>query len=196
MRALWQVVADLVAIGTVVAAVWISQQVREAIASLGAFGTRIETAGAGFATTLTDAGEALGQVPFIGEGIAQPFRDASGSAEQLGAAGTSLRSGVDVLATAVGTALWLLPVLLVVLVWLIPRLRFAARAGASAKLAASREGRDLLALRALVGQPMGRLLAAVPDPVAAIRTADEASLAALASLELRAAGVREPVSSS
>ena len=168
MRALWQVVADLVAIGTIVAAVWISQQVRDAIASLGVFGTQIEDAGTGFSTTLTDAGEALAQVPFVGEGIAQPFVEASGSADDLAAAGVALRSAVDALATAVGTALWLLPVLLLVLIWLIPRLRFATRAGASKRFAATREGRDLLALR----------------------TADQPSLDALAALELRSAGVR------
>ena len=190
MRALWQVVADLVAIGTIVAAVWISQQVRDAIASLGVFGTQIEDAGTGFSTTLTDAGEALAQVPFVGEGIAQPFVEASGSADDLAAAGVALRSAVDALATAVGTALWLLPVLLLVLIWLIPRRRFATRAGASKRLAATREGRDLLALRALVGQPMARLLETVPDPVAALRTADQPSLDALAALELRSAGVR------
>lgn len=189
-RAIWQVLGDLVAIATIIAAIWISQQVREAIASLGAFGTQIEDAGTGFSSTLSGAGEALAQVPFIGEGIAQPFRDASGSADDLASAGTALRGAVDSLAATVGTALWLLPVLLLVLIWLIPRLRFATRAGASKRLAATREGRDLLALRALVAQPMARVLRSVPDPVTSFRRGDEAALAALAALELRAAGVR------
>ncbi|MCH1883051.1 hypothetical protein [Agrococcus sp. ARC_14] len=189
IRAFWQVVGDLVAIGTIVAAIWISQQVRDAIASLGAFGTQIEDAGAGFSTTLTDAGQALAQVPLVGEGIAQPFVDASGSADDLAAAGTALRGTVDALATTVSTALWLLPVLFVVLLWLVPRLRFATRAGATKRLALTREGRELLALRALVGQPAARVLATVPDPIAAFRSADAASLDALAALELRASGV-------
>ncbi|GEK80564.1 hypothetical protein [Agrococcus baldri] len=189
-RAIWQVVGDLVAIGTIVAAIWISQQVREAIASLGAFGTQIEDAGGGFATTLTDAGDALAQVPFVGEGVAQPFRDGAGSADDLAAAGTALRGAVEAMATTVSTALWLLPVLLLVLIWLIPRLRFATRAGASRRLAETPAGRDLLALRALVGQPTAKVLTAAPDPLAALRTADRAGLDALAALELRAAGVR------
>lgn len=191
-RAALQVLGDLVAIGTIVVAIWISQQVREAIASLGSFGSQIEDAGTGFSTTLTDAGEALAQVPFVGEGIAQPFRDASGSADDLAAAGTALRGAVETLAATVGTALWLLPVLLVVLLWLIPRLRSAMRAGASKLLAATNQGRDLLALRALVGQPMARVLRSVPDPVGAFRRGDETALAALAALELRAAGVHAP----
>lgn len=188
--AFWQAVADLAAIGTVVVAVWISQQVRAAIASLGGFGRQIEDAGSGFSTTLEDAGEALEQVPLLGDGIARPFRDASGSADDLSEAGVALTVAVEALATTVGTALWLLPTLLVGLVWLLPRLRFATRARASRKLAQTREGRDLLAMRALVTQPMGKLLQTVPDPVAAVRTADEPALRALAALELRSAGVR------
>lgn len=189
-RAVSQVVGDLVAIGTVVAAIWVSQQVGAAISSLGAFGQQIEEAGSGFSTTLDDAGDALAEVPLVGEGVAQPFRDASGSATDLAAAGTALSSAVDALAAAVATALWLLPVLLVVLVWVVPRLRFVTRARASSALARSRAGRDLLALRALVDQPMAELLRAVPDPVAALRAGDEPALRALAALELRSAGVR------
>ncbi|WP_143143660.1 hypothetical protein [Agrococcus sp. Marseille-P2731] len=190
IRALLQIAGDLLAIAIVVLSIWISQLVREAIASLGVLGTRIEDAGSGFSTSLRDAGEALAQVPLVGEGIAQPFRDASVPADELAAAGVSLRSGVDTLATAVGTALWLLPVLVVLLLWVLPRVRSAVRAGATGRLARSREGRDLLALRALVGQPTARLLAAVPDPVGAFREADAAGLEALAAIELRSAGVR------
>ncbi|WP_405216389.1 hypothetical protein [Agrococcus sp. Ld7] len=190
VRAIWQAVGDLVSIATVVIAIWISQQVRDAIASLGAFGTQIEDAGTGFATTMTDAGDALAQVPLIGDGVAQPFRDAAAPAGDLAQAGSTLRAGVETLAGTVGTALWLLPLLLVVLVWWLPRLRFVTRARASRQLAQTPQGRDLLALRALVAQPTARVLRAVPDPVGAFRSADPRSLEALADLELRAAGVR------
>lgn len=192
-KAVWQAVGDLVALCTIVAAVWISQQVGAAISSLGAFGQQIQTAGDGFSTTLGDAGEALAQVPLVGEGVAQPFRDASGSATDLAEAGTALSSAVDTLAAVVALALWVLPVLLVVLVWVVPRLRFATRARATRALARSQAGRDLLAMRAIVGQPMARLLRAVPDPVAALRSADEPAMRSLAALELRSAGVREPL---
>ncbi|MFJ6113462.1 hypothetical protein ACIQC8_05020 [Agrococcus sediminis] len=193
VAAAWQVVADLAAIATIAVSVWIALQVRDAIASLGGFGRQIEDAGTGFSTTLSDAGDALAQVPLIGDGVAQPFRDASGSADDLAAAGTALTSTIELLAATVGTALWLLPTLLVLLVWLLPRLRFATRARASAALARTREGRDLLALRAVATQPTRRLLATVADPVAAIRTGDEPGLRALAALELRSAGVRVAV---
>ncbi|MGC5075981.1 hypothetical protein [Agrococcus sp. DT81.2] len=190
-QAIWQVVGDLVAIATIAAAIVVSQMVGAAIASLGGFGQQIQSAGSGFSTTLADAGEALARVPLVGEGVAQPFRDASGSATDLAAAGTALTSAVDALAATVATALWLLPVLLVVLVWLVPRLRFAARARAIGSLARSREGRDLLAMRALVAQPATALLRAVPDPVGALRDGDDRALRALAALELHSAGVRD-----
>ncbi|WP_306233851.1 hypothetical protein [Agrococcus beijingensis] len=188
--AAWQVVSDLAAVGTIAVAVWIAQLVRDAIASLGGFGRQISDAGSGFSTTLTDAGESLAEVPLVGAGIAEPFRGAAGSADQLSAAGVALTGAVDTLAATVGTALWVLPTLLVLLVWLLPRLRFITRARRSRALSQTREGRDLLALRALVGQPMPTLLTTVPDPVAALRAGDEASLRALAALELRSAGVR------
>jgi hypothetical protein len=189
-QAIWQVVGDLVAIATIAAAFWVSQSVRAAIASLGALGREIEAAGSGFSTTLGDAGEALAQVPLVGEGVAQPFLDASGSATELATAGTELTSAVDTLAAAVGTALWLLPVLLVVLLWFVPRLRFAARARSSGVLGRTREGRELLAMRALVAQPTATLLRTVPDPVGALRNGDEPAVRALAALELHRAGVR------
>ena len=189
-QATWQVVGDLVAVGTIAAAIWVSQLVGAAIASLGGLGQQIQSAGSGFSTTLGDAGEALARVPLVGEGVAQPFRDAAGSAADLATAGTALTSAVDALAAAVATALWLLPVLLVVLAWLVPRLRFVTRARASGALARTREGRDLLAMRALVGQPAAALLRTVPDPVGALRAGDEPALRALAALELRSAGVR------
>lgn len=190
VHAIWQATGDLVSVITVGVAIWVAQLVRDAIASLGVFGTQIEDAGTGFATTLTDAGDALAQVPLIGEGVAQPFRDAAAPADDLATAGSTLRSGVETLAGTVGTALWLLPLLLVLLLWWLPRLRFITRARASRKLAISPQGRDLLALRALVAQPTARLLQTVADPVGAFRSADARSLDALAALELRAAGVR------
>jgi hypothetical protein len=189
-QAAWQAVGDLLAVGTIVAAVWISQQVGAAIASLAGLGDQVEAAGVGFSTTFGDAAEALAAVPLVGEGVAQPVRDASGSATELAAAGTALGDGIEALAGAVATALWLLPVLLVVLLWVVPRLRFAMRARASRSLASTREGRDLLAMRALVGQPTAAVLRAAPDPVGAVRAGDERALAALAALELRSAGVR------
>lgn len=190
VAAAWQAVGDAVAVVTVIAAVWLSQQVAGAIRSLGGFGRQLEDAGSGLSATFADAGTALEQVPLVGGGVAAPLRDASGSADDLAAAGAALTSGVEALAAAVGLALWLLPVLVVVLAWLVPRVRFVRRARASRRLAATRAGRDLLALRALVGQPTSRLLAAVDDPVAALRGGDEAAVAALAALELRGAGVR------
>lgn len=193
-QAIWQVAGDLVAIATIAAAIWVSQLVGAAIASLGAFGQQIESAGSGFSTTLGDAGEALSQVPLVGESVAQPFRDAAGSGTDLAVAGTAFTSAVDTLAATVATALWLLPVLLVALLRLVPRLRFVARARATGALARTPAGRDLLAMRALLAQPAATLLRTVPDPVAAVRSADEPALRALAALELRSAGIRaDPV---
>jgi hypothetical protein len=51
-------------------------------------------------------------------------------------------------------------------------------------------GRDLLALRALATQPLGRLTRVAPDVAEAWRRGDDATVDALAALELRQLGLR------
>ena len=75
--------------------------------------------------------------------------------------------------------------------------RLAAAAGAldapgrvGAKLAAGPAGRDLLALRALATQPLGKLTRIGPDVAEAWRRGDDATVDALAALELRQLGLR------
>lgn len=188
----WQIVADLVAIGTIVVAVWIANMVRESIAALATFGAQLESAASSFGDTMADAAETLGEVPLVGESISDPFLQAQGAAEQLAAAGGQAQSSVLQIASAVGTALWVLPVLVLLLVWFVPRLRFLLRTRATSKVLAHPAGRDVLALRAVSSVPFAQLVRAVPDPLAAIRSGDPAALDALARLELRGQGVRQP----
>ncbi|TBL27832.1 hypothetical protein EYA84_28020, partial [Verrucosispora sp. SN26_14.1] len=59
-------------------------------------------------------------------------------------------------------------------------------------LAAAPAGRDLLALRALAGQPLRKLTRISPDVAEAWRQGDDATVNALAALELRRLGLHDP----
>ena len=87
-------------------------------------------------------------------------------------------------------AVLIFPLGLVLFGWLPLRLRWMRRAGAARALRNAPAGRDLLALRALAGQPLRRLTRIDPDVAQAWRRGDQATVDALAALELRALGLR------
>ncbi|QCR19339.1 hypothetical protein [Agrococcus sp. SGAir0287] len=189
-RRAWQIVGDLVAIGVLAIAIWLAGETTRAIESLTSFGVQMQGTGSQLSDTLLGAAEGLEGVPLVGPGLGAPFVEAASAADGLAAAGRTLEDAIRTLALAVGTAVWLVPVLVLVGVWLVPRIRFALRSAQTARIAAGPAGRDLLALRALVARPLPELQAVAPDPLRAIRDADDDVLDALAALELSAAGVR------
>src|SRR5918912_312889 len=110
-----------------------------------------------------------------------------------GTASRAARSAGDTLtklATPLGWAVTLGPILLVLVIWLPRRWRFARRAGEAAEMAAAPAGEQLLALRALANRPLQELRRVAPDPVRAWRDGDADAVHALAQLELVADGVR------
>jgi len=189
-RRAWQIVGDVVAIGVLAIAIWLAGEATRAIDSLASFGVQMQDTGAELAATLLGAADGLEGIPLVGQGLGAPFVDAAAAADGLSEAGRTLEAAVHALALAVGTAVWLVPVLVLVGVWLVPRIRFALRSAQTARIAASPAGRDLLALRALVSRPLPELQSVAPDPLRAIREGDPVVLDALAALELSASGVR------
>ncbi len=185
-----QIIADLIALGLIGFWIWLGVTVYGLIEALTDYGRQMEEAGAGFAQTMSDVGENLGGVPVIGGGIRVPFDGASEAGSALEAAGQSQQEAIHALALAVGIGVAVLPVVTILLFWLIPRLRFAVRAGRASALAAGEAGIDLLALRALANQDLGALTTVDANPMAAWRRGDDAVLRGLAALELRSAGVR------
>lgn len=184
-----QLVADLVALTAIVVAAVLGTGIGTAIAALGAFGRSVEEAGEGLRRSMSDAASTLGDIPVLGDAAAAPFEQASGVGASLAASGQDQQRLMTTLGVVVGLIVAVLPIALVLLVWLRRRVGFARRAGLAARLGATAEGRDLLALRALVRGPSRTLLAVAPQPAAAWRAGDPAAVAALADLELRAAGV-------
>jgi hypothetical protein len=185
-----QIAADLVALGIIVAAVWGGTLVYAAIAVLAAFGKTIEDAGNGFEDTMADAGDTLGGVPLIGPGIRQPFDAASGAGTLLAQAGQAQQDLVMTAALTIGIVVAAIPILLVLWIWLRRRLSWARRATEARNLSRLPDGRDLLALRALVNADSRELHDIDHEPVDAWRRGEKKVVKALAQLELREAGVR------
>lgn len=185
-----QIVADLIALGLIAAWVWLGVTVYSIISSLAVYGVQMEDAGAGFRETMTQVGESLGAVPLIGGGIRVPFDGASQAGGALEAAGQSQQEAINQLATVLGIGIAALPILMILLLWLLPRLRFVRRAGRAQKLIAGGAGIDLLALRALANQDMTTLAAVDSDAMAAWRRGDDQVMRKLAALELKESGIR------
>jgi hypothetical protein len=184
-----QIVADLVALTVIVVATTLGIAVGGAIVALGEFGRAVEEAGEGLQRSMSDAASTLGGLPLVGETAAAPFEQASDVGASLAASGQDQQRFTTTLGVVVGLIVALLPIALVLLVWLRRRVAFARRASVAARLGSTPEGRELLALRALVRAPSNRLVAVAPDPAAAWRSGNPEVVAALADLELRAAGV-------
>ncbi|HPG76463.1 MAG TPA: hypothetical protein PLU61_09795 [Rhodoglobus sp.] len=185
-----QIVADVTALALIGAWVWLGITVYSLIENLAVYGVQMEDAGAGFRETMTQVGETLGGIPLIGGGIRTPFDGASEAGGALEAAGQSQQVAINQLATVLGIGIAALPILTILLLWLLPRLRFAQRASRAQKLVKSGAGVDLLALRALASQNISALAAVDPDAMAAWRRGDDQVMRKLAALELKSSGVR------
>ena len=190
-----QMVADAVAIAFVVAAVLLGRWAHEAVAALATFGRGLENAGTGFSTSMSDAATRIGGVPLIGDAASAPFREAAGAGQFLKTAGQDQQSTVELAAAVVGWVVVLVPVLILAVVWLIPRIRFMVRASAARRLLQIPGGVEVLAIRALSTARPAELLSISSDPVAGWRRGDREVVSALADMTLKRAGVRENRSS-
>ncbi len=189
-----QIFADVVGAVTAIIVVAIALTVTAVIRQWGAFGRDLESAGRDFESGLTDAADNLGSVPLIGAGIRGPFDLAASAGESVAAAGRAQQSFVEAVAVGAGWSVALLPLVILTLVWIVPRVRFARRSARLRSQLAQGLTEDTLALRAVARAPLTQLMAVHPDPGAAWRTQDPAMLTAFAAIELRRAGIRASAS--
>jgi hypothetical protein len=172
--------------------VWISLAVKlyDLVQKLAVPGQKLEGAGNGLSDNLGRAGDRIDDVPGVGDSVAAPFRSAANAARSIANAGRDQQEIVGDLAWALALMLLVLPLALILFVWLPLRVRWVRRASSAARLRGVTAGRDLLALRALATQPLGRLVALDPHIAAAWRRGDPEAVGKLASLELGSLGLR------
>jgi len=123
-----QILADVLAVTAIVVAVRVGRAVHDAIAAYSVWGERVESAGESLASSLTSIGATLSQIPLVGTIIGDPFTGAVGAADELAALGDDIQERVSSFATTAGVLTAALPILAVLVVWLVPRLRFPAPA--------------------------------------------------------------------
>lgn len=189
-RRLRQILADVVALGLIAGAICLGVYVHSLVMELAAFGVQVETAGEGFADTMGDVGDRVAGVPLLGSAVQGLFDDASGAGGGLADAGRSGQLAVSNLALGLGLALGALPAAAIAVLWVVPRVRFARRAGAARRLSDQPGSLDLLALRALTTHNVESLNAAAPGAAAGWRNGDAATIRALAALELQSSGIQ------
>ena len=185
-----QIIVDVLAIAAISAWAWLGYTVYTLVMNLADFGVQMEESGAGFKSTMIDISENLSQVWLIGDGIKAPFDAASDAGSTLEQAGQAQQVAVQQLATGLGIGIAVLPIQTILVFWLVPRIRFARRAGTAKAMLKQGASIDLLALRALANQRVGVLMAIDSDVAGAWRRNEPEVLRTLANLELRSSGVR------
>jgi hypothetical protein len=185
-----QLITDLIIVAWVY--VWIRLGLRlfDLVQKLAVPGQKLEGAGNGLADNLGKVGDKIGDVPVAGDSLAAPFADAAKAARSLATAGKDQQEVIGKLSWALTFMLLAVPLGLVLFVWLPLRIRWVRRASAATKLRGAKAGRDLLALRALATQPLGRLAKLDPDIATAWRKGDPDAVESLARLQLRRLGLR------
>lgn len=185
-----QIIGDVVALAGIALWVWFGVTVFSLVHGLAEWGRQMQEAGAGFEGTMTDIGDTLGGIPLIGPGIRLPFDGASGAGAALEEAGRAQQEAVLQLALVLGIGIPLLPILMILAIWLVPRILFIRRAGRATAVVEADAGLDLLALRALTTQKLAAITRVDADALGAWRRGDPEVVRQLAQLELRSAGVR------
>jgi hypothetical protein len=183
-----QVLGDLLLLAWVAAWAWAGREAHDMTLTLGQPGRATASAADEMAGRFHDVEGRVGGLPGVGDDLAAPFKGAADAAESLAAAGRSQAETVADVALLVGIAVFLIPVLLVAVLYVPVRIRFIRRAGAARRFVGADP--ELLALRALANQPLRTLTQVSDDPVGAWRDGDDAVVRKLADLELRALGLR------
>ena len=183
-----QVLGDLLLLAWIAAWAWAGREVWAATLELGRPGRATATAADDMAARFHDVEGRIDGIPGVGDDLAAPFSGAADAAESLAEAGRSQAETVADVALLAGLAVFLVPVLLVAVLYVPLRVRFVRRASAGRRLVGADPA--LLALRALANQPLRSLTKISGDPVTAWRENDQATVRRLADLELRTLGLK------
>ena len=172
--ALRQFLTDLLVVVWVYVWVRLGMRLFDLIQKLAVPGQKLEGAGNGLADNLKGAGDKIDGVPGVPDSVAAPFDSAATRPGRWPTRAASSRRSSTTWPGSSSVMLVAVPLALVVFVWLPLRIRWMRRAGSAAETrAAPTAGRDLLALRALATQPLGRLVKIDPEIAALWRKGDK-----------------------
>ncbi len=192
VRRTTQIVGDLAVLVWVWVWIAFARKVHDATLGLGAPGRKIESSAGDLATRLRDAGSTVANLPLVGDSARAPFDRAGDAASGLSQAGRQQVEVVGTLALWLGLAVALIPILMLLWLYLPPRIAFVRRATAGQRFLDAGADLDLFALRAMVHQPLHVLARIDPDPAGAWRRREVEVVDRLARLELHSVGLRPP----
>lgn len=184
-----QLLTDMLVVSWVLFWVWAGTQVNDSLEALAEPGVRVSSSATSLAESMTEAGDFLGGLPLIGDGVAVPFDKASEASQDIARAGDKESAAAQTFAFWLGLFVAFMPILVVLPRYVVQRLRWVRDATAGALLLDAGQDLEVFALRAIAHQPLHVLARVSTDPVGALRRRDPAVVAALADLELDAAGL-------
>lgn len=163
------IVRDLLVILLLVLLAWLGLGVHDAVAEIASVPRGVGDAGGAIRRGFESAGDAVGDVPVVGEPLAGGLRDAGeSSGGEIAEAGREGEDDVNNLANVLGALFFLLPAAAVLSRYLPARIAQARRLTAAARSigpALTPERERTLAMRAAFGIPYERLARYTRDPL-------------------------------
>lgn len=190
-RLAWQITADVFMIGWTCGWWLVSRLVDGVIRALAKPARGIAEAADGVGHSLRDAASQAQQMPLAGAELRKPLDVAAGGVDDIVARAWEQVHAIESTATWTSWLVFLIPVLILVALWLPPRVRFFMRQRAAQRFIDDAADLDLFALRALATQPMHRLARISTDPVRDWRSGNAEVIGRLAELELKEAGLSD-----
>ncbi|HWM75707.1 MAG TPA: hypothetical protein VNQ53_18300 [Nocardioides sp.] len=187
-----QILTDIVYVGWVALCVWLAITLHSSLSDLAEPGEHTASAATSLSESMHGAGDFLGGVPLIGEGVAEPFDDAAAAADRIALAGADTADAVERAAFWLAFTVIVVPIGLASSRYVPARVRFVRESSAGQRFLDARADIELFATRALAHQPLHRLARVSPDPVGAVRRQEWPVIYALADLEIRESGMRMP----
>jgi hypothetical protein len=164
------VVRDLLVLLLLVLLAWLGLRVHDAVAEIASVPRGVGDSGGAIQRGFESAGDAVGEVPVVGEPLAGALKDAGqGAGGEIAAAGRAGEDDVNRLADLLGVLFFLLPAVAVLLHYVPDRIAEVRRLTAAARAigpALTPERERTLAMRAAYGLPYERLVRYTRDPLA------------------------------
>lgn len=191
-RATRQVLADVLFLLWLLMWVMAGNAVHDATLELAGPGRQTQDSATSLAESMQDAGDALDDVPIVGDSARAPFDQAAEASGALADAGQAEVEAVEGLAFWLRLAVTLIPILVIGALFVPVRWRFIREATAGQRFVDAEADLQLFALRAMSNQPMHQLARVSADPVGAWQRGDRDVVHALAKLEMRSLGLKPP----
>jgi hypothetical protein len=164
------ILSDLLVLLLLVLLAWLGVRVHDAVAEIASVPRGVSDAGGAIQSGFESAGEAVGEVPVVGEPLAGALEDAGeGAGGEIAETGREGEEDVNDLADVLGALFFLLPAVAVLWRYLPDRIADVRRRTAAARAIGSTLTPDrerTLAMRAAYGLPYERLVRYTRDPLA------------------------------